>query len=46
MCGAQILLSNEALQKIDKESELLKEKQKFICLGKFELPDSPDGTCA
>ncbi len=33
----QILLSNEAVQKID--NEILKEKQKFVCLGKFELPD-------
>ncbi len=38
----QVLLSNEALQKV-KDSELFKENQKFVSLGKFDLPNSTEG---
>ncbi len=26
-----------------KDTDLLQERQRFICLGKFELPDSVEG---
>jgi class 3 adenylate cyclase len=40
--GGQILVSGQAYAKM-KDSELAKEKQRFLSLGKFEMPDSPEG---
>ncbi len=39
----KVLLSSEVLQRVNKDSELLQDKKRFICLGKLELPVSPDG---
>jgi class 3 adenylate cyclase len=44
--GGQILLSGATFDKV-RESELAsKEAKRMVCLGKFEMPDSPKGTSA
>ncbi len=40
--GGQIILSRAVHQKV-KDTELGKEANRFINIGKFEMPDSPDG---
>jgi class 3 adenylate cyclase len=43
--GGQILLSGATFDKVRGESELASKKAKrMVCLGKFEMPDSPKGT--
>ncbi len=42
--GGQILLSNAALSNLN--SEFVNEKNRIAYLGKFQMPDSPDGSLA
>jgi hypothetical protein len=39
--AVQIMLSHAVYERI-KDSELAKEKNRFACLGRFEMPDSVD----
>jgi class 3 adenylate cyclase len=40
--GGQIVLSQAVFEKI-KATDLAKEAKRLACLGKFEMPDSPEG---
>jgi hypothetical protein len=41
--GGQVLISEAAWDKI-RESAMSKERNRLACVGKFEMPDSPEGT--
>jgi hypothetical protein len=41
--GGQVLISEATFGKV-KESALAKERNRLGCVGKFEMPDSPEGT--
>ena len=42
--GGQILLSGATFDKVRESDLASKEAKRMVCLGKFEMPDSPKGT--